>query len=136
MKRIYHQGCPAEFDFEEDPENKENYLRRGNHNSVALHKRIVEETMNKEERHNHVVPLPEWVVHFAPMTHHVPQAILVKEGKKTRLVWDGSIRYRPQDICMNEVTPIENEAKITFGDTKEQFMKRIYNLRILPTRRY
>ena len=36
----------------------------------------------------------------------------------------------PTDIVMNQVTPVDNEAPITFGTTKLQFLTDIYNTRI------
>lgn len=42
----------------------------------------------------------------------------MKEGKKDRAVWDESTKLYPLEIVMAEVTPIEFEAEIDFGESK------------------
>ncbi len=64
------------------------------------------------------------------------------EGEKTdqevskytfhdRLVWDGTTRtLLALDIVLNQVTPVNREAPITFGHVKIQLYIDIYNTRI------
>jgi hypothetical protein len=58
------------------------------------------------------------------------QSIVIKDGKNDRIVWDGSTVTRPIDIVMNQVTPLSQEAPVTFGHVKSQIYMDIYNMRI------
>ena len=71
--------------------------------------------MNKEDRYSHPIPMPGWVCELGPNMRHNPQGMVAKQGSNLRQVWDGSAMYTPMDIMMNEMTPTENEAEITFG---------------------
>ena len=57
----------------------------------------------------------------------------MKEGKNPRLFWDGTTKRASKDEMMNDITPISNEAPITFGLIKMDHMVRLYNLRISYT---
>ena len=56
--------------------------------------------------------------------------MVIKPGKNDRLCCDASTTRPPTDIVMNQVTPVDNEAPITFSTTKLQFLTDIYNTRI------
>ena len=51
----------------------------------------------------------------------------MKPGKNDRLVWDGTTTLLALDIVMNQVTPVDREAPITFGHVKIQLYIDIYN---------
>ncbi len=53
-----------------------------------------------------------------------------KGGKNDRIVWDRSTVTWPTDIVMNQVTPVAQEAPVTFGHVKSQIYTDIYNTRI------
>ena len=130
IKRILSRGCPHTFSYEEERESKIRMLRRGNQKSVSDNMDIVNKAMNKEERYSHVAPFPRWIVRFSWTAHHVPQGMNIKTGKNPRLVWDGSTKRAFDDIVMNDLTPTDDEAPITFGNTKKDVMSYIYNTRI------
>ena len=65
---------------------------------------------------------------FSAAAHHVPQSMLSKPGKKPRLIWNGTTKRSADEISMNEITPTDNEAKITFGYIFMAFITWIYNL--------
>jgi len=46
---------------------------------------------------------------------------VVKEGKNPQVVWDGSTKQTAMNTIMNEITPADNEANITFGFFKPLF---------------
>jgi hypothetical protein len=46
------------------------------------------------------------------------QSIVIKDGKNDRIVWDGLTVTQPTDIVMNQVTPVAQEAPVTFGYVK------------------
>jgi hypothetical protein len=54
----------------------------------------------------------------------------MKPGKNDRLVWDGTTTLLALDIVMNQVTPVNHKAPITFGQVKLQLYINIYNTRI------
>ena len=66
IKRILTQGCPHSFKFEESPENKARALARGNQKSFVMNDEVVAETINKEDRNSHLIPLHGWVCKIAP----------------------------------------------------------------------
>jgi hypothetical protein len=58
------------------------------------------------------------------------QSIIIKDGKTDCSVWDGSTVTQPTDIVMNQVTPVAQEAPVTFDHVKSQIYMDIYNTRI------
>jgi len=54
----------------------------------------------------------------------------MKPGKNDRLVWNGTTTFLALDIVMNQVTPVNREAPITFGHVKIQLYIDIHNTRI------
>ncbi len=68
---------------------------------------------------------------LSPYLRHTTQkSIIIKDGKNNRIVWDGSTVPRPTDIVINQVTPVAQEAPVTFGHVKSQIYTDIYNTRI------
>lgn len=130
IRRIINRGVPAEFNWEEPAENKAKFIRRGNSATLKSNMQLVLKTLNKEERNHHIMPFPRWMVMASPYAHHVPQTMLVKRGKKPRLIWDGSTKMDYHDITMNEMTSIQREAPITFGGIYLLLITWIWNLRI------
>ena len=130
IRRIIERGCPAEFNWEEPADNKETFIRRGNNPTVRANMQLVIKTLNKEERNHHIMPFSRWMVRASSYAHHVPQTMIVKRGKKPRLVWDGSTKMGWNEITMNEMTSIQREAPITFGGIYILLIIWIWNLRI------
>jgi hypothetical protein len=52
----------------------------------------------------------------------------MKPGKNECLVWDGTTTLLALDIVMNQVTPVNHEAPITFGHIKILLYIDIYNM--------
>lgn len=128
--RMLSMGCPAEMDYELPREHKLRMLRRGNQKSVSENPVEVTKTMMKEYKHSHIVPFLTFLCRFAHRAQHVPQGMVIKEGKSPRIVWDGSTKLLPDDIVMNDIVPTENESNITFGRTKDDYAAHIYNTRV------
>ena len=95
-----------------------------------MNEKIVAQTINKEDRNSHLVPLHGWVCKIAPNCRHTSQGLVQKIGSNPRAVWDGTTKPSPTDVVMNDVTPTEDEADITFGMAKLLFYQYLYNLRI------
>eukprot|EP00986_Skeletonema_menzelii_P004960 scaffold1746_cov80-Skeletonema_menzelii.AAC.1 len=85
--------------------------------------------MNKEDKNSHVLPIDEDLAFFSPFCRHTPQGAIDKPGKSFRIVWDGSTKERYDDVVLNDVTPTNKEAPITFGITEGLFDKDIYDYR-------
>ncbi len=127
MKRILLNGCPAQLNFKEPLSNKIKMIECGNSKSFNNNTTLVLKTMNKEDRYSHLIPLNEIMCCFSPYCCHTTQTMLIKAGKNDRLCWDGSTTIKPTDIVMNQVTPINCEAPLTFGHVKVQLYINIYN---------
>ena len=82
INRILILGCPAEFNWEEPAENKEFFNCRGNNPSVDKNIKIVEKTLNKEERNNHVVPFPRFLAETSLVARCAPQTIIPGKANK------------------------------------------------------
>ena len=59
-----------------------------------------------------------------------PQGLLVKPGKKDRLVFDVAYQASPSSICINNFTSPEDEIELQYGYIFKNDLKRIYNLQI------
>ena len=130
MKRILLEGAPYELTFDEPLANKSLMIQRGNSKSFNENPELVLRTMNKEDRYSHVLPVDDQLCAFSANCRHTTQTLVIKPGKSDRLAFDASTTRLPTDIVLNQVTPTANEAPITFGATKMQFLVDIYNTRI------
>jgi hypothetical protein len=86
--------------------------------------------MNKEDRYSHLVPMDLLLCKLSPFLCHTMQSIVIKDRKNDCIVWDGSTVTQLTDIVMNQVTPVTQEAPVTFGHDKSQIFTDIYNTRI------
>ena len=130
MSRILLQGCPHKVQFEESFDSKLTMMERGNQKNFLDNPEIVRKTLNKEDRYSHLIPMDRILCLLSPYARHTSQGIILKEGKNPRVVWDGSTKRTPVDVVLNEITSTDDEAPITFGDTKMQFYFDLYNLRV------
>jgi hypothetical protein len=130
IKRILLDGCPAQLSFKEPLSNKLEFISRGNLKSFVENPQLVQKTMNKEDRYSHLFPMDPILCKLSPYVRHTMQSIVIKDGKNNCIVWDGLTVTRPTDIVMNQVTPVNQEAPVTFGHVKSQIYMDIYNTRI------
>ncbi len=130
MKSILLDGCPTELTFEEPLSNKMELVLRGNSKSFNENPEIVKKTMNKEDRYSHVVPLDILICLLSPYLRHTMQSMVLKEGKNSCLCYSASTTKKPTNIVMNQITPVAQDAAITFGRVKIQLYIDIYNTRI------
>ena len=129
IRRILTEGCPCEMDFEESQANKRMTLERGNQKSFEGNPVVAKKTLNKEEKNSNVLPVRGWAPMFSASMRATPQGINDK-GVNARVVWDGSTTLGWEEIALNEVTPMEGEAEVTFGQAKMEMYKRLYNMRV------
>jgi hypothetical protein len=123
-------GCPTQLTFEEPSSNKLEFISHGNSKSFVENPQLVQKTMNKEDRYSHLVLMDPLLCKLSPYLRHTTQSIVIKDGKNNRSVWDGLTVTQPTDIVMNQVTPVAQEAPVTFGHVKSQIYTDIYNTRI------
>ena len=86
--------------------------------------------MNKQHPLSHLVPIYLPLCKLSSYLCHTMQSIVIKNGKNDRIVWDGSTVTQLTDIGMNQVTPVAQEAPVTFGHVKSQIYTDVYNTRI------
>ena len=129
IERMLTSGCPFELNLEESTESKLKIMARGNQKSFIQYSDQVAKSINKEEKNSHVFPMHKWVCHLGPNMRHTAQGMVMKDGKG-RVVWDGSTKFEPLDVVLNDYTPVDNEPEVTFGTAKRDFYWLIYNLRV------
>ena len=130
MKRILLDGSPSKLTFDEPLANKSLMIKQGNLKSFNKNPELVIKTMNKEDRYSHVLPLDKLICLFSANCRHTNQTLVIKQGNNDPLAFDASTARLPTNIVLNQVTPMANEAPITFGAAKMQFLIDIYNTRI------
>jgi hypothetical protein len=108
---------------------KASIIQKGNQATFRMHPEIVTTTMNKEDRHIHVLPVKLWVLLFSPWCRHTAQCMLIKPGKNPCVIFDASSKNHPHKGVLNDVTTTKIEANIIFGAAKLKLLQRIYNLR-------
>ena len=112
---ILRIGYPSKFRWEEPADNKELFIHCGNNPSVKANWQTIVKMLNKEEQNHQVIPFQSWVVRASLYMHHILQTIIVNEGPKDRLVWDGKQKKPAHEITINENTNTRSEAEIMFG---------------------
>jgi hypothetical protein len=130
IKRILTQGCPSKLSIEETLAMKASIIQKGNQATFKLHPAAVIKTMNKKDRHSHLLPIKRWVLHFSPRCCHTAQGMQIKPGKNPRVIFDASTKSHPHEIVLNDMTTTEFQASITFGAAKLKLLQHIYNWRI------
>jgi hypothetical protein len=126
-KRILTQGCPSRINFEETSKMKAAIIEKGNQATFKMYHEIVHKTMNKEDKHSHLLLVKLWVLHFSPYCCHTAQGMLVKPDKNPQVIFETSTKGDLHEVVLNEITTTEFEANITFGLAKLKLLQRIYN---------
>jgi hypothetical protein len=118
IKQILLDGCPAQLTFEEPLSNTLEFISHGNSKSFVENPQLVQKTMNKEDHYSHLVLMDLLLCKLSPYLRHATQSIVIKDGNNDHIVWDGLTVTQPTDIVMNQVTPVAQEAPVTFGHVK------------------
>jgi len=90
----------------------------------------VSKSLNKEERNNYTIPLPAWYARFIPHIHISPEGIIIKEGKKDRIIFDASFHVHYDSKSPNDWTSKYDEPDIFYGTALVRHLTQIWNLRI------
>lgn len=132
LERILCDGCPSRVKLTEPLTNKLKMIERGNSTPFNENFELANNAMNKEERNSHVIALDEDMCLLSAYCRHTAQTVIIKPGKNDRICWDASTTREVDDTVMNQpdVTIMDDEAAITFGNVKRQFLTDIWNTRI------
>lgn len=90
----------------------------------------VMETMNREDRKDHVLTFPAWLAKWIPDLMTIAQGFIMKFGKNDRLVFDASFILSLLSRPFNHRIDMDDEPEIIFGGAWQKFLTWIYNLRI------
>ena len=93
------------------------FFRYGNHSTIDSNIEKTLKTMNKEDRNQYLVSLPNWLARFIPHLHIIPQGLVIKDGKNDRLVWDGSFIPHWSATCINMMLTHATEPEIVYGNS-------------------
>jgi hypothetical protein len=127
---ILTNGCPSYINFEEVSDMKSFIIEKGNHATFKMYPETVTKTMNKEDKHSHLLPLKFQVLHFLPWCCHTAQGMLIKPGKNPQVMFDASTKGSLHEVVLSEFTCTEFEANVDFGHAKMNLLCRIYNWRV------
>jgi hypothetical protein len=133
IKQILPDGCPTQLTFKEPSSNKLEFISCGNSKRFVENLQLVQKTMHKEDYYSRLVPMDPLLCKLSPYLRHTMQSIVIKDGKNDHIVWDGLTVTRSTDIVMNQVTPVTQEAPVTFDRVKSQIYMDIYNSTSYPT---
>jgi len=128
--RALHTGAPNKMHGHSSARNFHDYRLYGNHASITSRPDLVQKALNKEERNNFIIPLPSWSSRFIPNLHLSPEGIIIKEGKKDRIIFDASFKIFPTSSCPNTWTSKFDEPPIWYSSAFARHLVRIWNLRI------
>mmetsp|Transcript_29742 Transcript_29742/g.86679 ORF Transcript_29742/g.86679 Transcript_29742/m.86679 type:complete len:873 (-) Transcript_29742:2591-5209(-) len=130
LRRVFTVGTPGRFVGESTKDNMLEYWRYGNHGSILKDISKVTKTMNKEDKHCYVVPMPNWLARFIPNSFYTPNGLISKAGKNDRLVFDGSHMINWFSNPVNKNFDMSKEPPVTYGRVLQEHINRIWNLRI------
>jgi len=123
-------GAPSRISGFSSSKNFWSFKRYGNHKSISTRPDLVAKTLNKEEKNNYTIPFPIWIARFIPHLHVSPEGIIIKEGKKDRIIFDASFHIDYDSQAPNDWTSKYDEPTITYGTALLRHLQQIWNLRI------
>jgi len=130
VHRALTTGAPTTIQGHSSHANFLDYKRYGNHVSITSRPDLVETSLNKEERNSYALPFPSWLSRFVPHLHLSPEGIIIKPGKKDRIVFDASFHIFHHSKSPNDWTSKYDEPAIYYGTAFLRHLERIWNLRI------
>jgi hypothetical protein len=130
ISQILTNGCSSYINFKDASDMKSFIIEKGNQVTFKMYPETVTKTMNKKDKHSHLLPVKLWALHVLPWCHHTAQGILIKPGKNPQVIFDASPKGSPHEVVLDEFIPTEFEANIDFGHTKMNLFPKIYNWRV------
>jgi hypothetical protein len=130
IARILILGCPASINAHFSSAQVEAYRRYGNHKTILSNPGLMEKAMAKEDARDNIFTVHRDLAIYVPHINYTPQGLLVKPGKKDRLINDSSFQLDRVSIPYNAFTDKRLEPRITFGPAFTTLLTDIYNYRI------
>ena len=130
LQRLLEKGSPNHMNASTTHQNFLDFFRYGNHSSTNQNMDKLMKAMNKEDKNQYLISLPNWLARFIPHLHVTPQGLVIKEGKNDRLVWDGSFIPHWLATCINMMLTDDTEPKIVYGTAFQRHLEVIWNSRI------
>ena len=130
LKRILQFGCPAMFNAHGEREQFLAYRDYGNHPSVSRELEAFRKTMNKEDKREHVLTFPAFLLDFIPDLWLTPQGMVCLPNKNPRVVFNASFQLYAHIQVYNQMVSNDYEPDIIFAGALMRYLTIIYNLRI------
>ena len=77
------------------------FFRYTNHSSIDKNIEKVLKAINKEDRNQYHISLPNWLARFIRHLHVTPQGLIIKDGENDRLIRDGLSISHWLSMCIN-----------------------------------
>ena len=122
--------CPAYLNAHSYQENFQAFAKYGNHTIMTKNIANVLNNIYNETKHYYTIPFSRWSILLCPNIHLTP--ILIKPGKKDRMIWDGSWLPFWWSVCINITQDQSRSPVIHFGTSFIKNSIRVWNLRIPP----
>ena len=104
VRLVLYQGSPAHLVGELSYDNFLQFKRYGNHPTITKNLERTLAIINKEERNNFLFTLTYWMSRFLPQLHLTPKGLVMIEGKKDRLLFNGSFKFAHNTGSVNSWT--------------------------------
>ena len=86
IKRLMPVGFPAYLNAYSSQENCITFARYDNHTTITKNIAKVCKAIHNETKHCYNIPFPRWAIPLCPNIHLTSQGLLVKPGKKDRML--------------------------------------------------
>ena len=140
-QRVIQLGSPQRLNAELRLEERYATIRYGNHPGAKKHPTKLDACLNKDERNNHSLSFPAWAIPFFQHTMVSPLSVVVKQGKKDRVIADSSFRpslsittpsgtYAVSARSLNDLTDIEFGHFISYANVVHSQLEWAYLLRL------
>ena len=130
LLRLFYTGSPDRIVANDKAANVTLYDTAGNHTSATANAPVIDICLNKDERNLHAIALPSFISKFMPHKHRSPLAVLIKDQKSPRVIFDASFHPNPDAIAINDIIDMEDSWHISYGQTFEFYVNWIWNVRI------
>ena len=78
LQRLLEKGSPNRMNASSTHKNFLDFFRYGNHSTIDNNIEKTLKTMNKEDRNQYLISLPNWLARFIPHLHVTPQGLVIK----------------------------------------------------------
>lgn len=141
LQRLLAVGAPSRLVAELRWEERLAHLSYGNHPGGRANPQKLDACLLKDERNNHSISLPSWSVAFLPNVMSSPLSVIVRQGKKDRVISDCSFRTpvalqhegtiaQVSARSLNDVTDMADSHFISYSHVVQDQLEWAYLLRL------